>query len=81
MPTCDVSIIALGRDLSNARLQRVMRSLKDEQITFEVFTKRGGRVQRVIGAWIVPWRAKGKVLFTPDPESAISISYISFYFS
>ena len=77
MPTCDVSIIALGRDLSNARLQRVMRSLKDEQITFEVFTKRGGRVQRVIGAWIVPWRAKGKVLFTPDPESAISISYIS----
>lgn len=77
MPTCDVSIIALGRDLSNARLQRIMRSLKDEQITFEVFTKRGGRVQRVLSAWIVPWRAKGKVLFTPDPESAISISYIS----
>lgn len=77
MPTCDVSIIALGRDLSNARLQRVMRSLKDEQISFEVFTKRGGRIYRVLGAWFIPWRAKGKVFFTPDPESAISISYIA----
>ena len=77
MPTCDVSIIALGRDFSNARLQRIMRSLKDQQISYEVFTKRGGRIYRVIAAWIVPWRAKGKVLFTPDPESAIAISYIA----
>lgn len=77
MPTCDVSIIALGRDFSNARLQRIMRSLKDQQISYEVFTKRGGRIYRVIAAWIVPWRAKGKVLFTPDPESAIALSYIA----
>lgn len=77
MPTCDVSIIALGRDLSNARLQRIMRTLKDHQISFEVFTKRGGRFHRVLGAWFVPWRAKGKVLFTPDPEAAIAISYIA----
>ncbi len=77
MPTCDVSIIALGRDLSNARLQRVMRSLKDQQISYEVFTKRGGRIFRVLAAWYVPWRAKGKILFTPDPESAIAISYIA----
>lgn len=77
MQTCDVSIIALGRDISNARLQRIMRSLKDQQISYEVFTKRGGRTFRVLAAWYVPWRAKGKVLFTPDPESAIAISYIA----
>ena len=77
MRDCDVSIIALGRDLSNARLQRVMRSLKDQKISYEVFTKRGGRIYRVLAAWIIPWRAKGKVLFTPDPESAIALSYIA----
>lgn len=77
MPAFDVSIIALGRDISNARLQRVIKSLEEEGLTYEVFTKSGGRVNRVLNAWVVPWRANGKVLFTPDPESAISISYIA----
>ena len=77
MPAFDVSVIALGRDISNARLQRVIKSLEEEGLTYEVFTKSGGRVSRVLNAWIVPWRAQGKVLFTPDPESAISISYIA----
>lgn len=89
MARYDVSILAAGRDVSNARLQRVMASLASQGLTIELFcfgnkidvppgvvfhtVAKGSRFSRVTNAFILPWRARGKVLFTPDPEGAIAI--------
>lgn len=89
MARFDVSILAAGRDASNARLQRVMASCVSaglrvelfssgnkrdvpEGVTFHIITK-GSRFTRVANAFMLPWRARGTVLFTPDPEGAIAI--------
>lgn len=89
MARYDVSILAAGRDVSNARLQRVMASCLSEGLHVELFSSgnksdvpegvafhivpKGSRVTRVTNAFLLPWRARGKVLFTPDPEGAIAI--------
>ncbi len=89
MAKYDVSILAAGRDVSNARLQRVMASLASQGLTIELFcfgnkvdvpagvvfhtVAKGSRFSRVTNAFVLPWRARGKVLFTPDPEGAIAI--------
>lgn len=89
MKRYDVSILAAGRDVSNARLQRVMASCISEGLTVELFSSgnrcdvpdgvafhivsKGSRLTRVTNAFLLPWRAHGKVLFTPDPEGAIAI--------
>lgn len=89
MARYDVSILAAGRDVSNARLQRVMASCLSQGLTVEVFcfgkkddvpagvvfhtVAKGSRVARVTNAFVLPWRARGRVLFTPDPEGAIAI--------
>lgn len=89
MTRYDVSILAAGRDVSNARLQRVMASFTAQGLTVELFcfgnkvdvppgvvfhtVAKGSRFSRVTNAFILPWRARGKVLFTPDPEGAIAI--------
>jgi len=85
----DVSILAAGRDASNARLQRVMASCVAEGLRVELFSSgnksdvpegvtfhivsKGSRFTRVTNAFLLPWRARGKVLFTPDPEGAVAI--------
>lgn len=85
----DVSILAAGRDVSNARLQRVMASCIAAGLRIELFSSgnkcdvpdgvdfhivsKGSRFTRVTNAFLLPWRARGKVLFTPDPEGAIAI--------
>jgi glycosyltransferase involved in cell wall biosynthesis len=89
MTNYDVSILAAARDASNARLQRVMASCVSAGLTVELFSSgnksdvpegivfhivsKGSRVTRVMNALLLPWRARGKVLFTPDPEGAIAI--------
>ena len=89
MAKYDVSILAAGRDVSNARLQRVMASCLSAGLSVELFSSgnksdvpkgvtfhtvsKGSLVMRVTNAFILPWRARGKVLFTPDPEGAIAI--------
>lgn len=89
MAKYDVSIIAAGRDVSNARLQRVMASCLAANLTVELFSSgnksdvpegvvfhtvsKGSRALRVSNSFILPWRARGRVLFTPDPEGAIAI--------
>jgi len=89
MKQYDVSILAAGRDASNARLQRVMASCLAEGLSVELFSSgnkcdvpdgvafhivsKGSRFTRVTNAFLLPWRARGKVLFTPDPEGAIAI--------
>lgn len=89
MARYDVSILAAGRDVSNARLQRVMASCVAEGLRVELFSSgnksdvpegvtfhivsKGSRITRVTNAFLLPWRARGKVLFTPDPEGAIAI--------
>lgn len=89
MKRYDVSILAAGRDVSNARLQRVMASCVSEGLSVELFSSgnkcdvpdgvafhivsKGSRITRVTNAFLLPWRARGKVLFTPDPEGAIAI--------
>lgn len=89
MAKFDVSIIAAGRDASNARLQRVMASCLAANLSVELFSSgnradvpagvtfhtvsKGSRVLRVTNSFTLPWRARGKVLFTPDPEAAIAI--------
>ncbi len=89
MARYDVSILAAGRDVSNARLQRVMASCVSEGLRVELFSSgnrcdvpegvkfhivsKGSRFTRVTNAFLLPWRARGKVLFTPDPEGAIAI--------
>lgn len=85
----DVSILAAARDVSNARLQRVLASCVSEGLRVELFSSgnkcdvpdgvvfhivsKGSRITRVTNAFLLPWRARGKVLFTPDPEGAIAI--------
>lgn len=85
----DVSILAAARDVSNARLQRIMASCISQGLRIELFSSgnrhdvpdgvtfhivsKGSRVTRVTNAFLLPWRARGKVLFTPDPEGAIAI--------
>lgn len=89
MTQYDVSILAAARDVSNARLQRVMASCISEGLSVELFSSgnkcdvpngvsfhivsKGSRITRVTNAFLLPWRARGKVLFTPDPEGAIAI--------
>lgn len=89
MARYDVSILAAGRDVSNARLQRVMASCVSAGLRVELFSSgnkfdvpkgvkfhivsKGSRFTRVTNAFLLPWRARGKVLFTPDPEGAIAI--------
>lgn len=89
MAQYDVSILAAGRDVSNARLQRVMASCVSAGLTIELFStgnkcdvpegvvfhtvSKGSRVMRVTNSFLLPWRARGRVLFTPDPEGAIAI--------
>lgn len=89
MTQYDVSILAAARDASNARLQRVMASCISEGLSVELFSSgnkcdvpdgvafhivsKGSRITRVTNAFLLPWRARGKVLFTPDPEGAIAI--------
>lgn len=89
MAKYDVSILAAARDVSNARLQRVMASCMAEGLSIELFSSgnkcdvpegvvfhtvsKGSRFTRVTNAFLLPWRARGKVLFTPDPEGAIAI--------
>ena len=84
-----VSILAAGRDVSNARLQRVMASCLEAGLKVELFScgnkgdlpigvtfhsvSKGTRVTRVANSLTLPWRARGRVFFTPDPEGAISI--------
>ncbi len=85
----DVSILAAARDASNARLQRIMASCLSEGLTIELFSSghksdvpegvdfhivsKGSRATRVTNSFLLPWRARGKVLFTSDPEGAIAI--------
>lgn len=89
MAQYDVSILAAARDVSNARLQRVMASCISEGLSVELFSSgnkrdvpvgvvfhtvsKGSRITRVTNAFLLPWRARGTVLFTPDPEGAIAI--------
>ncbi len=89
MTKFDVSIIAAGRDVSNARLQRVMASCLAENLSIELFSSgnrddvpngvvfhtlsKGSKALRVTNSLVAPWRCRGSVLFTPDPEGAISI--------
>lgn len=89
MKQYDVSILAAGRDVSNARLQRVMASCIADGLSIELFSSgnkcdvpdgvdfhiiaKGSRFTRVANAFLLPWRARGKVFFTPDPEAAIAI--------
>lgn len=89
MARYDVSILAAARDVSNARLQRVMASCLSEGLRVELFSSgnkcdvpagvtfhivpKGSRITRVTNAFLLPWRARGKVLFTPDPEGAVAI--------
>ena len=94
MARFDVSILAAGRDVSNARLQRVMASCVSQGLRVELFStgnksdvpagvsfhtvSKGSRITRVTNAFLLPWRARGKVLFTPDPEGAVAIWASSF---
>lgn len=89
MAQYDVSILAAARDVSNARLQRVMASCVSQGLSVELFSSgnkcdvpagvdfhivsKGSRFTRVTNAFLLPWRARGRVLFTPDPEGAIAI--------
>lgn len=89
MAKFDVSILAAGRDISNARLQRVMVSCLAAGLSIELFScgnkcdlpegvtfhsvPKGSKVMRVANSFTLPWRARGRVLFTPDPEGAIAI--------
>jgi len=89
MAKFDVSILAAGRDVSNARLQRVMASCVEAGLRVELFSSgnkadlplgvvfhsvaKGSRVTRIVNSFALPWRARGRVLFTPDPEGAIAI--------
>jgi glycosyltransferase involved in cell wall biosynthesis len=89
MARYDVSIIAAGRDVSNARLQRVMASCLAKGLTIELFSTgnksdlpegvkfhsvpKGSRILRFTNSMILPWKARGRVLFTPDPEAAIAM--------
>lgn len=89
MAKFDVSILAAGRDVSNARLQRVMASCVEAGLKVELFScgnkcdlplgvtfhsvSKGSKVTRVADALALPWRARGRVLFTPDPEGAVGI--------
>lgn len=89
MAKYDVSIIAAGRDVSNARLQRVMASCLAENLSIELFStgnksdvpngvtfhtvSKGSKVLRISNSLVTPWRCRGSVLFTPDPEGAIAI--------
>ncbi len=89
MAKYDVSIVAAGRDASNARLQRVMASLLAEKLSIELFSagnrsdvpegvtfhtvSKGSKTLRISNSLTLPWRCRGSVLFTPDPEGAIAI--------
>lgn len=89
MAKFDLSIVAAGRDVSNARLQRVMASCLSAGLKIELFSTgnksdvpagvvfhtvvKGSLAMRITNALIIPWRARGRVLFTPDPEGAIAI--------
>ncbi|HUX65585.1 MAG TPA: glycosyltransferase [archaeon] len=94
MARFDVSILAAGRDVSNARLQRVMASCVGAGLSVELFScgnkrdlpagvtfhsvSKGSRMTRLVNSLALPWRARGKVLFTPDPEGSIAIWLCSF---
>ncbi len=88
-----VSIIAMGRSINNARLQRTLQSLVSGGLTVEVFAtglpseaprgivfhplRKKNRFERVYSSWLIPWRATGDVLFTTDPESVLSLFIIA----
>lgn len=84
-----ISILAPARKANNARLQRVITSLIAEGFSIELFAAGSmqdlpstvtfhqlpeiSRSRRLKEAFRLPRLAQGEVIFTPDPEVAISL--------
>ena len=91
---CDVSIIAAGREVANAHLQKVMGACLDKGLTIELFStgnksdlpegvkfhsvSKGSGILIFTNSIFASWRARGEVIVTPDPEGAIAIFLKSF---
>ncbi|MDR3360033.1 MAG: hypothetical protein LBO20_05195, partial [Bifidobacteriaceae bacterium] len=83
----DVSIVSSGHDVADARLHRATAALRRAGLSVEVVAlgraddapagcvvrvrPRKGRLDRLKMALEAPWRARGRVLVTLDPDSAL----------
>ena len=84
----DVSVVTSGHDVADARLHREVRALLDRGLSVEVLGlgdpadgpegadvrtwARGGLVARAVRALVLPWAARGSVLLSLDPDSALA---------
>jgi glycosyltransferase involved in cell wall biosynthesis len=87
----DVSVISTAHDVADARLHRVTAALLDVGLTVEVIAlgdpagapagvrvttmPRTGLLTRALRSLTVPVRAKGRVLFTVDPDP-VPVAYV-----
>lgn len=83
-PAPDVSVVTSGHDVSDARLHREVAGLRREGLSVEVLGLgeagagpdgvavrvwvRGSMIARLLRALTLPWRARGRVLLTLDPD-------------
>jgi glycosyltransferase involved in cell wall biosynthesis len=82
----DVSIISTAHDVADARLHREVAALIRNELSVEVLalgaaangptaaqirtTARRGPLLRAVRALLIPWRARGRVVITLDPDVA-----------
>lgn len=87
MPAPDVSVVTSGHDVADARLHREVAALRAAGLTVEVLGLgsadqgpagaavrgwvRPGLLGRAVLALTLPWRARGRVLLSLDPDSAL----------
>lgn len=88
MSVPDVSVVTSGHDVSDARMHRAVRALLRQGLTVEVLgtgvaeegprgaTTRAvpgrSRSRRALRALTWPWRARGRVIVTIDPDTVVS---------
>ena len=85
--TFDLSVVTSGHDVADARLHRIVAAALREGLTVEVLgtgtaavgpagstvraTPSAGLVRRFMRALALPWRARGAVLLTLDPDTSV----------
>ncbi len=84
---CDLSVITSGHDVADARLHRIVAAAVRAGLSVEVLAigdARGGPANAAVRTWprsglltrasralTMPWRARGEVLLTLDPDAAV----------
>lgn len=86
--TFDVSLVASGHDVADARIHKIVTSLTSCGLNVQVWglgqadqgpagaavhvSVRGGFLRRALRSALLPWRADGRVLITVDPDTVPS---------